>query len=192
MRFYEVDGGRILPDGKDISQMNVSQLRRRFGRVLQDTWLFEGTVFENIAYGKDGATQEEVEEAARQAHADFFIQTLPDGYQTEINEESTNISSGQKQLLTIARSYLANRKMLILDEATSNVDTRTEILIQQAMDELLEGRTSIIIAHRLSTIVNSDLILVVNHGQIAEQGTHKDLMAKNGFYAEIYNSRYRQ
>lgn len=191
MRFYEIDSGKILLDGQDISQMNVSALRRQFGMVLQDTWLFKGTIFDNIAYGKDGATAEEVEEAARQAHADFFIQTLPDGYQTEINEESTNISSGQKQLLTIARSYLANRKMLILDEATSNVDTRTEILIQKAMDKLLEGRTSFIIAHRLSTIVNADVILVVNHGEIVEKGTHSELIKKGGFYAEIYNSQYR-
>lgn len=191
MRFYEIDGGKILLGGKDISQMEVSKLREQFGMVLQDTWLFKGTVRENIAYGKDGATFEEVEEAAKQAHADFFIKTLPNGYDTEINEESTNISSGQKQLLTIARSYLSNRKMLILDEATSNVDTRTEILIQEAMDKLLEGRTSFIIAHRLSTIVNADIILVVDHGEIVEQGTHAQLMQKGGFYSQIYNSQYR-
>ena len=158
--------------------------------VLQDTWLFSGTVFENIAYGKPGATREEVLEAARRAHIDYFIDTLPQGYDTPINEESTNISSGQKQLLTIARAYLANRSILILDEATSNVDTRTELLIQQTMDELMHGRTSFVIAHRLSTIVNADVILVVNNGRIVEQGTHEALLAQNGFYAEIYHSQY--
>lgn len=190
MRFYDVDSGQILLDGKDISTLDRAELRKQFGMVLQDTWLFKGTVHENIAYGKDEATREEVVAAAKQAHADFFINTLPQAYDTEINEESTNISSGQKQLLTIARSYLANRRMLILDEATSNVDTRTEILIQQAMDELLVGRTSFVIAHRLSTIVNADIILVVNNGEIVEQGTHAELMAKNGFYSSIYNSQY--
>ncbi len=190
MRFYDADSGKICIDGVDIAQIDRAKLRNLFGMVLQDTWLFKGTVHENIAYGKENATREEVVAAAKQAHADFFINTLPDGYDTEINEETTNISSGQKQLLTIARSYLANRKMLILDEATSNVDTRTEILIQQAMDELLQGRTSFVIAHRLSTIVNADIILVVNHGEVVEQGTHKELMAKNGFYTKIYNSQY--
>lgn len=190
MRFYDIDSGTITIDGADTSQMDRSVLRGQFGMVLQDTWLFNGTVYENIAYGKDNATFEEVQEAAKKARADYFIQTLPDGYDTVINEESTNISSGQKQLLTIARSYLANRKMLILDEATSNVDTRTEILIQKAMDELLKGRTSFVIAHRLSTIVNADVILVINDGEVVEQGTHKELMAKNGFYTKIYNSQY--
>lgn len=190
MRFYDIDSGTITIDGVDTSTMDRAKLREQFGMVLQDTWLFNGTVYENIAYGKDNATQEEVVEAAKKAHADFFISTLPDGYNTVINEESTNISSGQKQLLTIARSYLANRKMLILDEATSNVDTRTEILIQKAMDELLMGRTSFVIAHRLSTIVNSDVILVINDGEVVEQGTHAELMAKNGFYTKIYNSQY--
>ena len=190
MRFYDVDSGAILIDGVDISTLDRSTLRSMFGMVLQDTWLFNGTVYDNIAYGKANATREEVVEAATKAHADFFINTLPDGYDTVINEESTNISSGQKQLLTIARSYLANRKMLILDEATSNVDTRTELLIQEAMDELLAGRTSFVIAHRLSTIVNADIILVVKDGEVVEQGTHNELMALHGFYTEIYNSQY--
>lgn len=190
MRFYDIDSGSITIDGVDISTMDRAKLRSMFGMVLQDTWLFNGTVYDNIAYGKENATREEVVEAAKKARADFFINTLPDGYDTVINEESTNISSGQKQLMTIARSYLANRPMLILDEATSNVDTRTEILIQQAMDELLKGRTSFVIAHRLSTIVNSDIILVVNNGEVVEQGTHSELMAKDGFYTKIYNSQY--
>lgn len=190
MRFYDIDSGKITIDGVDTSAMDRAKLREQFGMVLQDTWLFNGTVYDNIAYGKDNATYDEVVEAAKKARADHFIRTLPNGYDTVINEESTNISSGQKQLLTIARSYLANRKMLILDEATSNVDTRTEILIQKAMDELLKGRTSFVIAHRLSTIVNADVILVINDGQVVEQGTHKELMAKNGFYTRIYNSQY--
>lgn len=190
MRFYDIDSGTITIDGVDTSAMDRAKLREQFGMVLQDTWLFNGTVYDNIAYGKDNATYDEVVEAAKKARADFFIQTLPDGYNTVINEESTNISSGQKQLLTIARSYLANRKMLILDEATSNVDTRTEILIQKAMDELLKGRTSFVIAHRLSTIVNADVILVINNGEVVEQGSHDELMAKNGFYTKIYNSQY--
>ena len=190
MRFYDVDSGTITVDGVDISTMDRAELRSMFGMVLQDTWLFNGTVYDNIAYGKANATREEVIEAAQKAHVDHFISTLPQGYDTVINEESTNISSGQKQLLTIARSYLANRKMLILDEATSNVDTRTEILIQQAMDELLNGRTSFVIAHRLSTIVNADIILVVKDGEVVEQGTHRELMAQNGFYTTIYNSQY--
>ena len=190
MRFYDADSGAILVDGVDIATMDRAELRSMFGMVLQDTWLFNGTVYDNIAYGKTNATREDVIEAAKKAHADYFINTLPQGYDTVINEESTNISSGQKQLLTIARSYLANRKMLILDEATSNVDTRTEILIQQAMDELLQGRTSFVIAHRLSTIVNADIILVVNNGEVVEQGTHQELMAQSGFYTKIYNSQY--
>lgn len=190
MRFYDVNAGRITIDGVDTKSMDRAALRTMFSMVLQDTWLFSGTIYENIAYGKDGATREEVLEAARRAHIDFFIETLPEGYETQINEESTNVSSGQKQLLTIARAYLANRNILILDEATSNVDTRTEILIQQTMDELMRTRTSFVIAHRLSTIVNADVILVVNEGRIVEQGTHAELLAKNGFYAEIYNSQY--
>lgn len=190
MRFFDVDDGKIFVDGVDVSQIDRAKLRRQFGMVLQDTWLFGGTVFENIAYGKENATMEEVVDAAKKAHADVFIRQLPQGYDTVINEETTNISSGQKQLLTIARSYLANRKMLILDEATSNVDTRTELLIQKAMDELLQGRTSFVIAHRLSTIVNADVILVIDHGKVVEQGTHAELMAKNGFYRKIYDSQY--
>lgn len=190
MRFYDVDGGRILVDGKDIMQMPRNALRSVFSMVLQDTWLFSGTIYDNIVYGRPDATEEEVHEAARRAHVDWFIRSLPKGYDTVINEETTNISGGQKQLLTIARAYLANRPILILDEATSNVDTRTEILIQKTMDDLMRDRTSFVIAHRLSTIVDADTILVVNNGTIVEQGTHKDLLAKNGFYAEIYNSQY--
>ena len=190
MRFYDVDGGRILVDGKDIMQMPRNALRSVFSMVLQDTWLFSGTIYDNIAYGRPDATEEEVHEAAKRAHIDRFIRSLPQGYDTVINEETTNISGGQKQLLTIARAYLANRPILILDEATSNVDTRTEILIQRTMDDLMKDRTSFVIAHRLSTIVDADTILVVNNGTIVEQGTHKELLAKNGFYAEIYNSQY--
>ncbi len=190
MRFYDVDSGSILIDGVDISTVDRATVRQQFGMVLQDTWLFNGTVFDNIAYGTQNATIEQVEQAAKYAHVDHFINSLPNGYHTVINEESTNISSGQKQLLTIARSYLANRPMIILDEATSNVDTRTEILLQQAMDRLLKGRTSFVIAHRLSTIVNADVILVIDNGQVVEQGTHNELLAKNGFYTKIYNSQY--
>lgn len=190
MRFYDVDEGQILIDGVDTAIMDRAKLREQFSMVLQDTWLFNGTVYENIAYGKDGATKEEVVAAAKMAYADTFIETLPQGYDTVINEESTNISGGQKQLLTIARCYLANRNMLILDEATSNVDTRTEILIQRAMDKLLAGRTSFVIAHRLSTIVNADVILVVNNGAVVEQGSHDELMQKDGFYKKIYMSQY--
>lgn len=190
MRFYDVNSGRILLDGVDIHRIHRDALRREFSMVLQDTWLFSGSIYENIAYGKRGAEPEEVYEAARRAHIDHFIHTLPDGYDTIINEESTNISSGQKQLLTIARAYLANRRILILDEATSNVDTRTEILIQNTMDELMKGRTSFVIAHRLSTIVDADIILVVDQGRIVEQGSHQELLEKGGFYSEIYNSQY--
>ncbi len=190
MRFYDVDGGRILVDGKDVMKMPRNALRSVFSMVLQDTWLFSGTIYDNIAYGRPDATEEEVHEAAKRAHIDRFIRSLPNGYDTVINEETTNISGGQKQLLTIARAYLANRPILILDEATSNVDTRTEILIQRTMDDLMRDRTSFVIAHRLSTIVDADTILVVNNGSIVEQGTHKELLEKNGFYAEIYNSQY--
>jgi ATP-binding cassette subfamily B protein len=190
MRFYDVDGGRILVDGKDIMKMPRNALRSVFSMVLQDTWLFSGTIYDNIAYGRSDATEEEVHEAAKRAHIDRFIRSLPKGDDTVINEETTNISGGQKQLLTIARAYLANRPILILDEATSNVDTRTEILIQRTMDDLMRDRTSFVIAHRLSTIVDADIILVVNHGTIVEQGTHRELLEKNGFYAEIYNSQY--
>lgn len=190
MRFYDVDAGKITIDGVDTRDMTRAYLRSRFSMVLQDTWLFSGSIYENIAYGKEGASHEEVLEAARRAHIDFYVDTLPEGYDTLINEESTNISGGQKQLLTIARAYLADREILILDEATSNVDTRTELLIQQTMDELMQTRTSFVIAHRLSTIVDADVILVVNDGHIVEQGTHETLLKKNGFYAEIYNSQY--
>lgn len=190
MRFYDVDGGHIYVDGKDVYKMPRADLRSVFSMVLQDTWLFSGTIYDNIAYGRPDATEAEVIEAAKRAHIDRFIRSLPDGYRTLINEETTNISGGQKQLLTIARAYLANRPILILDEATSNVDTRTEILIQRTMDDLMKGRTSFVIAHRLSTIVDADTILVVNHGTIVEQGTHKELLERNGFYAEIYRSQY--
>ncbi len=190
MRFYEIDGGRITIDGMDIAALNRADLRGLFSMVLQDTWLFSGSIFDNIAYGKENATKEEVIRAAKEAHIDYFINTLPEGYDTVINEESNNISSGQKQLLTIARAYLANRRILILDEATSNVDTRTEILIQNTMDKLMKNRTSFVIAHRLSTIVDADIILVVRDGSVVEQGTHEELLHRNGFYTEIYNSQY--
>lgn len=190
LRFYELDGGRILIDGVDAREMDPKHLRSLFSMVLQDTWLFSGTLFENLAYGKEGASMEEVRAAAKRAHIDRFIRNLPGGYEAQINEESTNISGGQKQMLTIARAFVADRPILILDEATSNVDTRTELLIQKTMDDLLSGRTSFVIAHRLSTIVNADLILVMRDGKIVEQGTHAVLLEKDGFYAEIYNSQY--
>lgn len=190
MRFYKVNSGAILVDGHNINDFNREDLRGIFGMVLQDTWLFSGTVMENLRYGKLDATDDEVIAAAKTAYVHHFIQTLPDGYQMQLNEETSNISGGQKQLLTIARAILADPKILILDEATSSVDTRTEILIQKAMDKLLEGRTSFIIAHRLSTIKNADLILVMDKGDIVEQGTHEELLAKNGFYANLYNSQF--
>ncbi|MBV8085129.1 MAG: ABC transporter ATP-binding protein [Chloroflexi bacterium] len=190
MRFYDVKGGAIRVDGIDIRDLRRGNLRRMFGMVLQDTWLFHGTIRDNIAYGRDGATQEDIVRAAKAAQADHFIRALPDGYDTILNEEATNISQGQKQLLTIARAFLADPAILILDEATSSVDTRTEVLIQQAMAELMRSRTSFVIAHRLSTIRNADLILVMNHGSIVEQGSHEDLLARNGFYAELYNSQF--
>ncbi|MSR92395.1 ABC transporter ATP-binding protein [Inconstantimicrobium porci] len=190
MRFYEVDDGRILIDGIDIREMTRESLRNTFGMVLQDTWSFKGTIKENIAYGRMGATDEEIIEAAKAAHADHFIRTLEHGYDTELNEEASNISQGQKQLLTIARAILADPKILILDEATSSVDTRTEVAIQKAMDKLMHGRTSFVIAHRLSTIKDADLILVMNHGNVIEQGTHKELLAQKGFYADLYNSQF--
>ena len=190
MRFYDVNEGRILLDGYDVNKMNRKDVRKHFGMVLQDTWLFKGTIMENIRYGRLDATDEEVYEAAKAAHADHFIETLPGGYQMELNEDATNISQGQKQLLTIARAILADANVLILDEATSSVDTRTEELIQKAMDALMKGRTSFIIAHRLSTIRNADLILVMNHGDIVEQGKHEELLEKNGFYAQLYNSQF--
>ncbi len=190
MRFYDADSGRILVDGVDITKERRCDVREMFGMVLQDTMLFSGTIYDNIAYGKEGATMEEVMLAAKRARIDFFIDTLPDGYNTVINEESTNISGGEKQLLTIARAYLSARPILILDEATSNVDTRTELLIQKTMDELMRGKTSFVIAHRLSTIENADKILVINNGQVVEMGTHKELLKKGGLYAEIHNSQY--
>ena len=190
MRFYDVNGGSIKVDGHDIRDFNRSELREMFGMVLQDTWLFNGTIEENIRYGKLDATEDEVRAAARAAHADSFIRSLPGGYQMELNEETSNISQGQKQLLTIARAILADPPILILDEATSSVDTRTEIRIQKAMDNLMKGRTSFVIAHRLSTIRDADLILVLKDGNIVEQGNHEELMKKNGFYADLYNSQF--
>jgi ATP-binding cassette subfamily B protein len=190
MRFYEVNGGKILVDGVDITEMKRGALRRIFGMVLQDTWLFNGTIRDNIAYGRENVTDEEIVRAAKAAYADHFIRTLPDGYNTVLNEEASNISQGQKQLLTIARAFLADPEILILDEATSSVDTRTEMQIQQAMARLMKGRTSFVIAHRLSTIRDADLILVMNHGTIIEKGTHEELLAQNGFYADLYNSQF--
>ena len=190
MRFYDVSGGRILIDGHDIREFDRDDLRRLLGMVLQDTWLFEGTIADNIRYGRLDATDEEVEAAARAAHADHFIRTQPGGYRMVVNEESSNVSQGQKQLLTIARAILADPKIMILDEATSSVDTRTEVRIQKGMDESMKGRTSFIIAHRLSTIRNADLILVMRDGDIVEQGTHEELMEKGGFYREIYQAQF--
>ena len=190
MRFYDVSGGRILIDGRDIREFDRDDLRRLFGMVLQDTWLFEGTIADNIRYGRLDATDAEVEAAARAAHADHFIRTQPGGYRMVVNEESSNVSQGQKQLLTIARAILADPRIMILDEATSSVDTRTEVRIQKGMDESMKGRTSFIIAHRLSTIRNADLILVMRDGDIVEQGTHEELMEKGGFYREIYQAQF--
>ena len=190
MRFYEVNSGRILIDGIDINSLKRECLRSLFGMVLQDTWLFNGTIRENIAYGREDATQEEVVAAAKAAYADHFIRTLPDGYDTVLNEESSNISQGQKQLLTIARAILKDTKLLILDEATSSVDTRTEQQIQKAMEDLMKGRTSFVIAHRLSTIRDADIILVMDSGHIIEKGNHEELMNQNGFYADLYNSQF--
>ena len=192
MRFYDVSGGAILLDGHDVRDFDRHKLRESFGMVLQDTWLFQGTIMENIRYGRLDATDEEVIAAAKAAHADSFIRQLPDGYQMELNEDASNVSQGQKQLLTIARAILADNRVMILDEATSSVDTRTEILIQKAMDHLMEGRTSFIIAHRLSTIRNADMILVMKDGDIIEQGTHEELLEKNGFYADLYRSQFAQ
>ncbi len=190
MRFYEVQEGRITIDGIDIKEMKRGDLRALFGMVLQDTWLFNGTIRDNIAYGREGASEQEVIDAAQAAHAHHFIMTLPEGYDTILNEEASNISQGQKQLLTIARAILANPTIMILDEATSNVDTRTEVLIQQAMGSLMKGKTSFVIAHRLSTIREADLILVMDHGAIIEQGRHSELLAQEGFYADLYNSQF--
>jgi len=190
LRFYEIDRGRIAIDGVDTRQMTRGGLRRLFGMVLQDPWLFRGTIRENIAYGREGATDQQVEAAARAARADHFIHTLPDGYQTIVDDDATNISQGEKQLLTIARAFLADPQILILDEATSSVDTRTEVLIQQAMAELMKGRTSFVIAHRLSTIRRAHTILVMDHGAIVEQGSHEELMARRGSYYDLYHSQF--
>ena len=190
MRFYDPQKGKILVDGKDISKIHRDKVREFFGMVLQDTVLFSGTVFENIAYGKPTASRQEVIDASKKAHVDLFISALSNGYDTVINEDSTNISGGQKQLLTIARAYLADRPILILDEATSNVDTRTELILQQTMDELMKGRTAFVIAHRLSTIENADIILVVDNGRIVETGTHRELLEAKGLYAKIHGSQY--
>jgi ATP-binding cassette subfamily B multidrug efflux pump len=190
MRFYEVNSGRILVDGVDITDIKRGNLRRMFGMVLQDAWLFNGTIRDNIAYGRENATEEEIVRAAKAAYADHFIRTQPEGYNTVLNEEASNISQGQKQLLTIARAFLADPEILILDEATSSVDTRTEMQIQKAMTRLMKGRTNFVIAHRLSTIRDADLILVMNHGTIIEKGTHEELLAQNGFYADLYNSQF--
>ena len=192
MRFYDGTGGAIQVDGQDIRDFNRQELRDAFGMVLQDTWLFKGSIMENIRYGRLDATDEEVIEAAKAAHAHHFIQTLPGGYQMELNEDASNVSQGQKQLLTIARAILADNPILILDEATSSVDTRTEVRIQKALDNLMRGRTSFIIAHRLSTIRNADLILVMKDGDIIEQGTHEQLLAQKGFYADLYNSQFEE
>ena len=190
MRFYDVDGGRITVDGNDVREMSRDNLRSTFGMVLQDTWLFGGTIRENIAYGREGATEDEIQEAARAAHVDHFVRTLEHGYDTLIDDEAANVSQGQRQLLTIARAFLADPPILILDEATSSVDTRTEVLVQRAMTRLMHGRTAFVIAHRLSTIRDADEILVMNHGRIVEQGTHEELLARQGFYAELYNSQF--
>ena len=192
LRFYELNGGRILVDDVDITEMNRADLRKKFGMVLQDTWLFNGTIRDNIAYGKKNATEEEIIAAAKAAHADHFIRVLPEGYDTILNEEVSNISQGQKQLLTIARALLADPEIMILDEATSSVDTRTELQIQNAMKILMKGRTSFVIAHRLSTIREADVILVMKDGDVIETGNHETLMAQNGFYADLYNSQFNQ
>jgi len=190
MRFYDIESGTIRLDGKDTAQLSRDAVRDCFGMVLQDTWLFKGTIAENVAYGKPEASRREIEAACRRAHCDHFIRTMPDGYDTLISEDTTNLSGGQKQLLTIARAILANKPLLILDEATSNVDTRTEVLVQKAMDELMVGKTCFVIAHRLSTIVDADHILVLDHGHIVEQGTHSALLTQKGFYYKLYQSQY--
>jgi ATP-binding cassette subfamily B protein len=190
MRFYEIGGGAILIDGVDTRDMTRDDLRHIFGMVLQDTWLFKGTIRENLAYGRENATDEQIMEAAKAAHVDHFVRTLPDGYETELNDDSSNISQGQRQLLTIARAFLADPPILILDEATSSVDTRTEALIQTAMTSLMRNRTSFVIAHRLSTIRDAHTIVVMNEGRIVEQGNHKQLLQADGFYADLYNSQF--
>ena len=190
MRFYELNGGSIYIDGKDIRDFGRKDLRSLFGMVLQDTWLFNGTIKENLMYGKLDASDQEVKDACKVAYVDHFVQTLEDGYETIINEESSNISQGQKQLLTIARAFLKDPKILILDEATSSVDTRTEVLIQRGMEKLMEGRTSFVIAHRLSTIRDADTIIVMKDGDIVELGNHDSLLAEDGFYASLYRSQF--
>jgi ATP-binding cassette subfamily B protein len=190
MRFYEIDGGSIKIDGVDIRDMKRSDVRKLFGMVLQDTWLFNGTIRENITYGNPGAEEAQIIRTAQEAHVDHFVRSLPDGYDMQLNEEANNISQGEKQLLTIARAMLAKTPMLILDEATSSVDTRTEVLIQKAMDNLMKGKTSFVIAHRLSTIRDADLILVMKDGDVVEQGNHHQLLANEGFYASLYNSQF--
>jgi len=190
MRFYEIDGGSITVDGIDSRTMSRDELRSTFGMVLQDTWLFSGTIRENIAYGREDATEEEIIAASKAAHVDHFVRTLPDGYDTILDDDATSVSQGEKQLLTIARAFLADRRILILDEATSSVDTRTEVLIQRAMAKLMLGRTSFVIAHRLSTIRDADTILVMDHGSIVEQGTHDALLARGGFYFDLYDSQF--
>ena len=192
MRFYDVNSGVIRVGGQDIRDFNRSELRQMFGMVLQDTWLFKGSIEDNIRYGKLNATHEEVVAAADAAYVHRFVQTLPGGYQMELNEEASNVSQGQKQLLTIARAILADPRILILDEATSSVDTRTEVRIQKAMDNLMKGRTSFVIAHRLSTIRDADLILVMKDGDIVEMGNHSELLERDGFYAELYNSQFER
>jgi ATP-binding cassette subfamily B protein len=191
MRFYDVDEGQITIDGVETRKLTRDSLRRTFGMVLQDAWLFQGTIRDNIAYGADGEVPEErLLAAAEAAHVDHFVRTLPDGYDTVLDDEATNVSQGEKQLLTIARAFIADPPILILDEATSSVDTRTEVLIQRAMARLMRGRTSFVIAHRLSTIRDADMILVMNHGRIVEQGTHAELLARRGFYHELYASQF--
>jgi len=190
MRFYDVDGGRITVDGVDTRELTRDDLRHTFGMVLQDTWLFHGTIRDNIAYGREGATEDEIVAAAEAAHVDHFVRTLPDGYDTVIDDDATSVSAGEKQLLTIARAFLADPAILILDEATSSVDTRTEVLIQRAMARLMRGRTSFVIAHRLSTIRDANTILVMDRGSIVEQGTHDALLARGGFYADLYQSQF--
>jgi ATP-binding cassette subfamily B protein len=190
MRFYEIQRGAIRVDGVDTRDLPREELRRAFGMVLQDSWLFAGTIRDNIAYGKEGATMDEIVAAATAAHVDAFVRTLPDGYDTILEEDASNISAGQRQLITIARAFLADRPILILDEATSNVDTRTEVLIQQAMSRLRHGRTSFVIAHRLSTIRNADEIVVMDQGRIVEQGSHDELLARHGFYYDLYHSQF--
>src|SRR5438046_944541 len=190
MRFYEIDSGRIAVDGIDIRDPRRDDLRHTFGMVLQDAWLFNGTIHDNIAYGAEHATDERILEAAQAAQVDHFVRTLPEGYQTVLEDDATNVSQGERQLLTIARAFLADPPILILDEATSSVDTRTEMLIQRAMTTLMRGRTSFVIAHRLSTIHDADVILVMDHGRIVEQGTHEELLARHGFYADLYESQF--